>query len=247
MNRDEAKQILLLYRPGTADAEDSQVVAALALAKQDAELSRWLEAHLAKQEMVRAKFREIQPPAGLREQIISEQAARARIVPRRRIIVFATAAVMICVGLLMLWQPWLENDFANYRSRMARVALTGYAMDLETNDVSAIRAYLAGRKAPADFVLPASLQKVIVSGCAVENWNDTKVAMLCFRTGQPLAPGAQSDLWLFVMDRNVLKKLPAAIPEFAKANRLVTAAWTEGDKVYLLGIEGDEQRLRPYL
>ena len=35
MNRDEAKTILLLYRPGTADAGDPEISAALALAKQD--------------------------------------------------------------------------------------------------------------------------------------------------------------------------------------------------------------------
>ena len=34
MNRDEAKNILLLYRPGTADAEDPQIAEALALAEQ---------------------------------------------------------------------------------------------------------------------------------------------------------------------------------------------------------------------
>ena len=33
MNRDEAKTILLLYRPGTADADDPEFAAALALAK----------------------------------------------------------------------------------------------------------------------------------------------------------------------------------------------------------------------
>ena len=39
MNRDEAKIILLLYRPGTADAGDPEVAEALTLAKNDPELT----------------------------------------------------------------------------------------------------------------------------------------------------------------------------------------------------------------
>ena len=83
MNRDEAKTILLLYRPGTADADDPQIAEALALAKQDPELARWLEEHCARQEALRAKFRQITVPAGLKEQIISEQAARSKPAFRR--------------------------------------------------------------------------------------------------------------------------------------------------------------------
>jgi len=70
VNRDEAKTILLLYRPGTADANDPQIAGALELAKQDPELTRWLVEHCARQEAVRAGFRKITAPAGLKEQII---------------------------------------------------------------------------------------------------------------------------------------------------------------------------------
>ena len=66
MNRDEAKNFLLLYRPGTADADDPQIAGALALAKRDPELARWLEEHCARQEALRAKFREITVPEGLK-------------------------------------------------------------------------------------------------------------------------------------------------------------------------------------
>ena len=75
MNRNEAKTILLLYRPGTTDAGDPEIAGALALAKQDPELTRWLAEHCARQEAVRAGFRKITAPAGLKEQIISEQAS----------------------------------------------------------------------------------------------------------------------------------------------------------------------------
>ncbi len=68
--------------------------------------------------------------------------------------------------------------------------------------------------------------------------------MVCFRTGKPLAPGAKSDLFLFVIDRKSLPDLRAStVPEFASVNKLVTASWIEGEKAYLLA-GFDEETLR---
>jgi hypothetical protein len=131
---------------------------------------------------------------------------------------------------------------------MASVALRPYGMDLLTNNPAAVRAYLAQNHAPADYVLPAPLGKTAVSGCAIQNWQGTKVSMVCFRTGKPLPPGEQSDLWLFVIDRSKVKDAPpAGSRQIVQVSRLRMATWTEGDKLYVLGMEGDEQTLRQYL
>ena len=251
MNHDEAKTILLLYRPGTADADDPQIAEALALAKREPELADWLEEHCTRQEALRAKFRQTSPPAGLKEQIISEQAARERIILWRRNAVFAVAAVIVTlVALAPLWFPHRPNDdtFAILRSRMVGVALRGYSMDLTTNNPAQIRAFLAESSAPADYVLPAPLQKAAVAGCAVEGWQGAKVSMICFRTGRPLPPGQSSDLWLFVVDRTSVKDTPPPeARQFAQVNRLMTVTWTQGNRLYVLGMEADEQTLRQYL
>ena len=252
MNRDEAKTILLLYRPGTADANDPQIAGALELAKQDPELTRWLVEHCARQEAVRAGFRKITAPAGLKEQIISEQAAQEKITTwRRNAILAAAAAVVALVVLTPLWFQHRGNEetFAIYRSRMAGVALRGpYRMDLATNNPAQVRAYLAQNHAPADYVLPAPLEKTAVTGCAIEGWQGAKVSMICFRTGKPLPPNQSSDLWLFVVDRASLKGAPeSSQPRFAAVKGLITAVWAQGDKVYLLGTEGDESAIRKYL
>ena len=81
MNLNEAKTVLLLYRPGTADAEDPQVAEALALAKQSPELARWLAEHTARQASLRGQFRRIPVPAGLKEQILAETVGPDRIIP----------------------------------------------------------------------------------------------------------------------------------------------------------------------
>jgi len=252
MNREEAKTVLLLYRPGLADDADPQIAAALALAKHDQELARWLAEHGARQNALRAAFRQIAAPAGLKEQIISEQAALQKMAARRRRLAFATLAAAVA-GLILLaaltfpFRP-ADDTFTVFRSRMVKIALRGYAMDLATNNAVEIRSYLARNRAPADYVLPASLQPVKMIGCAVQRWQNAKVSMICFHTGKPLPPGQQGDLWLFVVDRASVKSAPETdLPRLAAVNRLVTATWVKDGKLYLLETEGTAPAIRPYL
>jgi hypothetical protein len=250
VNHDEAKMLLLCYRPGTTDAEDPQVAEALALAERDPELKEWLAVHCTRESVVREKFRQIAAPAGLKEQIISEQAAHDRMNRwRKKFAPMALAALVLLMALCTFWyyRPVPDDTLAIYQSRMAGVALRGYAMDVATNDPAAIRAYLAQNHAPADFILPASLQQATLAGCAVEGWQDVKVAMICFRTRQA-PPDAATDLWLFVVDRTAVKKSSAGpVPQLSQVNRLTAATWVQGDKLYFLGTAGDLQTLQQYL
>jgi hypothetical protein len=257
MNLDEAKLILLRYRPGTAgvaDADDPQVAEALALAKSNAGLSQWFAEHCERQKILREKFRQITPPAGLLEQIVSEHAANQRtLLARRRFIQIAVAtAVVLVLALVGLF--WInqgsptDNTLDFFKKQMAGYALRGYAMDLQTNDAGEIRAYLKAQHSPADYALHGRLQQAALTGCAVENWQSGKVSMICFRTGKPLALGAQNDLWLFVVDQTSVPDASAdSTPTISKVNRLVTATWVENGKLYLLGTTEDETVLRQFL
>ena len=256
MNRDEAKSILLLYRPGMADADDPQIAGALALAKQDPELARWLEEHSARQLALRAKFRQIAAPAGLKEQIISERAAFVKRSSQRRKLFTVAAATAIIVSLIVVAalevsrrpvQPEVRT-LANYQSTMVGFALGPYGMALATNDVEQIRNFLAHGHAPADYTLPAPLEKAAATGCTVKYWFGTRISMICFRTGKPLPPGRPGDLWLFVADSAAVKGTPdTTAPQFAQINQIVTATWTQNGRLYLLATEGDEQTIRKYL
>lgn len=254
MNRDEARTILLLYRT-RADLADPQIAEALALVESDFELARWFEEHCARQNALSEKFRQIQIPAGLKEQIIYEQAARMKVASRREKItlVAAVAAIVIAFAILAaFWMPhrrpgWV-NTLANYQADMIGFATSGYAMDLATNDLRQIQNYLAQNGAPADYVLPAALEQTPATGCAVKTWGAAKVAMICFRTGKPLPPNEPGDLWLFVVDRASVKGAPdATTPQLAAVNGIITATWTQAGKLYVLGTPGDETAIRKFL
>lgn len=73
MNRDEAKQVLLLFRPGTADAEDPQVVVAMEMARRDPELGAWFNQHLQFQSLIRGKLRTLAVPAHLKARLLASR------------------------------------------------------------------------------------------------------------------------------------------------------------------------------
>jgi uncharacterized membrane protein YbaN (DUF454 family) len=257
VNREEIKQILLVYRPGTSDALDPEVAEALALAQSDPELSHWLEEHCARQNALRDKFRQMAIPAGLKEQIISEQAARVRAASRREKVLGVTMAVVLVIAIAVIAVFGLPHTdkpkpipatLANYQDIMVRVANSGYYMDFRTNDSQQIQSYLANHQAPSDYVLPAGLQKTALAGCSIEDWQHSKATMICFLTGKPLPQGRQADLWFFVVDSSAITDASSvSTPQFTQINGLITATWSQDGKLYLLATHGDEQTIKNYL
>ena len=68
MNKQEAKHVLLRYRPGTDDDRDPEVSTALNLVSRDPGLAQWFENHCRFQQCIQAKLRAVNVPAGLKEQ-----------------------------------------------------------------------------------------------------------------------------------------------------------------------------------
>jgi hypothetical protein len=121
-------------------------------------------------------------------------------------------------------------------------------MELETNDLASIRTFLKQRGAPADFVSPAGLAQATSTGCLTVPWRTGRAAMVCFRTGRPLAPGQSSDLWFFVVDHAVVPDAPETeTPLVATVNAVTTASWTRQGRTYVLAVDGDEALLRKFL
>ena len=204
MTSGEAKETLLLYRPGL-DEQDPDFTSALAQMRGDPELTKWFDQHCALQKAVFSSFERLPVPAGFKEQILSErpeQPPPVTAILRRKtaMLVFAVIPVLLLLTFMAFYSHSPSRiDLASYRLGMRGKILRYPRMDLETADLDRIRQYLAEHGGHKDYVLPPALEKVAGTGCAILEWRGKKVSMVCFnsgRNGKPTVP----DLFLFIVD-----------------------------------------------
>jgi hypothetical protein len=247
MTCSEAREVLLLYRPDTADATDPQIAEALELAGRDPELGRWFEEHRAFQKAIRAKFQQIEVPAHLKGSLLIRGAAQPKAIPlqawwHRPVWLTAAAAVLVLFGLAGMWlRPRVPDRFANYQTRMVSEVQREYAMDLVTNDMRQIRQFMARHDAPADYDVPRGLERLQLTGGGRLTWRNNPVAMVCFDRGD------KQMLFLFVMKRSAVKDPPPATPRVSEVSQMLTVSWTQGDNTYVLAGPEEADFVKKYL
>lgn len=126
MTTQEAKRILWLYR-GPIDDTDPQFAEALASARRDPELTKWLAEQGIFFDKIRSKLREIEPPPALAEKIIS-----ARPIPFRldlnRILQLA-AAILISAAITAVAMKLSERK-REHLAQGEEVMVTGEVLDM---------------------------------------------------------------------------------------------------------------------
>jgi hypothetical protein len=240
----QAREILAMYRPAVDDANDPRIAEALAQSRREPELARWLEQHQAVDAALGRKFKQIPVPEGLEQEILAERKIVRPAIwwQRTALLVAAAAAVVLAAVAGYWWRPVEPQDFASYRQTMSHLVSGDYKMMLETNDLNAVRQFLAANHSPADYVLTTEMQKLPAEGCALINWHGRPVSLVC------LDRGADNDLFLFVVNRSALPDAPAdPTPQFARIGQMTTASWTIGDTSYVLASKSGEDELRKFL
>src|SRR5580658_9662013 len=143
MDRDQAKEILLRYRPGRDDATDPQVVEALALVEQDPDLSRWFEQQQRADEAIRARLREVRVPDDLKRRILAEQKIVRVNFGWRNPLVLAAAAAILVAGVISSWIYWREvTGWSAYRAEMVHYVASSYNMYIKANSFDELRQVL---------------------------------------------------------------------------------------------------------
>jgi hypothetical protein len=247
VNTAEAKEVLLLYRPGTAEVAEPQMAEALDLARRDPELGRWFDEHRAFQKAMRAKFQQIEVPAHLKSSILIRGTVPPGIVTPRLLWrspfwLTAAATMLLLLGAVVLWlRPHRPDRFADYQARMVSEAQREYRMDLVTNQMAQIRQFMASRGAPADYHVTSGLERLQLTGGGCLTWRSQPVAMVCFDRGD------KQMLFLFVMKRSAVKDPPPTTPQLTKVRQMLTASWTQGDNTYVLAGPEDADFLKKYL
>ena len=245
MDSQQAKEILLGYRPGIDDPSDPRVAEALRQLDLDPELARWFEQLQAADDAIRRQLRETPVPLGLKQRILAEQkVARPDFGWRQPVLVAAAAAAVIVLGVLSAWifNRSAGNGLSAYRADMVRYVSTSYNdRFIKAASFDQLRQVLGARQWPTDFIVPDRLQSVTVVGGGAVEWKGHKVALACMKEGR-------HGLWLFVIEKSALPDAPKVeTPHVDLIDGTPTAAWSQAGNVYLFTVQGDDAFLRKYL
>ncbi|NQZ95531.1 MAG: hypothetical protein HRU01_03385 [Myxococcales bacterium] len=269
MDKREAKEILSSVCRIRDEAADPLVAGALEQVRLDPELAHWWEQLQEADKILREKLQAIEIPPFLDRQILSaardvEPSRWWKILAAPKLIAPFAAAAVVIVGLWSI-QPQ-PAAFGAYRSEMVAAVSVPYEMDVEAHDFADLRRGFAEAGWPSDYRVSSALQATDVEGGLLRTWRGKKVSVLCLETERETGGtghgaieekgtgdtghGADHEedlyLWLFVVDRSALPDLSETGTAIEKVDELMTVAWAQGKKAYLLVDDGDERSLRAF-
>lgn len=254
MNRNEAKSILEVYRPGDEAAGNPRLAEALALARTDAELAAWLARDQKWDALVRQGLRALPVPAGLRANVLAEQkvVALPTATPgaawftwRSPVLWAMAAGLMLLAGVAAIR---LNRAPANNLNAFAQAMISAAAdstnhVDVHNQDLKEVKGWLGDHHNLADITLPPALgEQQWLAGCRALAWKGHPVAMLCF-----LPPHALH-VDLFVTAAANLSDPPlTGQPVFQKLKDDAMVAWVNDENLYVLAGAVPEGFLRQCL
>jgi len=202
MTNECAKLVLSAYRSNGADAQDPVFKEALDQARHDPVLASWFREQREFDEIISAKLRSIQPPAGLQKAILA--GLRTTASPQSPPIRWMAIAAALALGLLVLWQMQLSGPGKQDRL----MAFYSYALadfkplphlELVNTNFQLTQEFIKAKGAPTAPTVPAALAGLSTAGCKTFVWEGQPVSLTCFNL-----PGGQL-LHLFVIDRKAFK------------------------------------------
>lgn len=242
MDREQAKEILLGYQPGSDESVDPRMAEALRMVENDAELAEWFQQQQHVDAMIRAGLREMPVPVDLKQRILSEPKVVRVDFGRWKPVLVGAAAAAIVLGIVG-YEKLHASKFGlgAYQMTMVRYVIGPYPMVAQAKSFDELRQVLAQKGWPTDFAVPDSLRNVTVVGGGALQWNGHKVDLACMRE-------SGRGLWLFVVDNAALPNAPhTAVPRVQMVDAVAAATWSQDGKTYLFTAQGDEAYLRKYL
>lgn len=246
MDNREAKFILNAYRPGGQEASDPRFAEALEQARRDPVLERWFGESIAFDAAMTKKLRGIEVPADLRASILAGVKVSRPL--RSAFIKWAIAAALIAMAILgsLIWNESRPTHLAGWQNQaldvVSSLARNESSFDAQSHNADELLAWLRANHAPAAQTLPQNLDKLASLGCKTFSWNGTPVSVICFvrRDGGLVHLVTMNSA--SSVDQTVHREA-----KFIQKGEWETATWREGDRVYMLALEGSAEQLRSYL
>ena len=233
MTNNEAKFILNAYRPSGRDADFPAMATALAQARNDPALGAWFAREQAHGAAVAAKLREIAPPAGLREAILTgARMSGPAAAPRRAwwtqpgwLAMAASVAVLLSLAAWWRLAPvrggTLEEFAVNFVDR-------GFRLQKHSADVGELKAWLNEQHRPLPEALPAKFAELRALGCRTVDFQGREVSLTCFERGG-------KEFHVFVARRDFVPDvLESAAPRFLERGKFAAATWTDAKNNYVV-------------
>lgn len=235
MNNQEAKFILSAYRPSGNDANDEAFADALRQAQRDPALGAWLASEQALDAAMVRKLKEIAPPAGLREAILTGarvSGSRPRFWNKPLWMGLSAAAAILMVASIALWPRQASADTR---------ALTEFALKDTAGDrhrghgtqVEALQRLLGDPNVPLSKSLAIDFEMLRRDGCRTIGFDDREVLEICFN---------RDGTWFHLYAMRVapdLKGKKAAGVAISQRDALACATWSDPASGHLYALVGN--------
>ena len=205
MTNECAKFLLSAYRPNGADARDPVFKEALEQAQRDPQLASWFRQQRDFDEIISAKLRAIEPPAGLEAAILA--GLRTTSIPRYPFSRWLAVAAALVLGLMALSQvrlnrPGKHDRFMAFYSYALADFKPDPRLDLVTTNFHQTQEFIKAKGAPTPPTVPAAVAGLPTAGCKTFAWEGQPASLTCIDL-----PGGQL-LHLFVIDKTAFKGQP---------------------------------------
>jgi hypothetical protein len=247
MDSGEARFILSAYRPEGQDASDPRFAEALEQVRRDPILQRWFEDSVAFDAAMTNKLRAVISPLDLRENILAGVKVSRASRWSTPFVKWAIAAALILSAALgsLIWLNPRPAHLADWQTQALNVisalVRNQSSFDAQSNQPTELVTWLRANDAPAAQKLPDNLGKLSSLGCKTFSWNGNRVSVICFtRPDGGL-------IHLVAANASATDRTPEGKPKLNQQGEWTTATWREGDKIYMLAMEGSPEQLRPFL
>jgi hypothetical protein len=232
MTKEQAKELLAVYRPGTDDERDPMFAEALQLARSDRELKSWFDQSMTFDRNFRGALGQVTVPEDVREAILTEHKIirpahwwNHKLTGREMAVAAVVLLAVTLVGLRFAQQP---TQFAHFRREIADQSWgSSPHLEVKSRDIAEVRRFLTSRRIGTNFTLPPILAQAEIHGCNLMHWKGHEVPVICFNSdGQ--------HLHLVVVDRSLFPDAPTYIPEMDQWQAWRTASWSKDTHSYVL-------------
>lgn len=244
MDKAEIRAILSAYRPGQTETADRRFAEALVQVEADPELSHWWAEQQEVDRIIAQKLQSVKVPADLKARVTAWEKRASRRSGWNRALLAAAAGIVALAAFFGSWRGPFQPaaSLGDFREEMVSFVKLTPPLELKSEELSRITAFLEKAGAPSRFSTPGNFGKMEPVGCRTLRFRGYDVALVCFKR----ADGRLAHL--FVTDRAALPHLPAfGSRDYAAQGEWMTAAWTEGDRAYLVAVQGDHDTLDKYL